>query len=219
MEEGKDKDIMKIIDVTRPLFTNMTVWPGDEGVLIERVSSISDGDAVNVSRIHAGVHAGTHVDAPLHFISGGKSVDQLDINLFAGTVTVIDAGNEKSITRRMLSDIKTDSEAVFFKTWYSNLSLNDPFDTSYPGLEPDAAEYLVRSGVRVVGIDTLSVERYDNRDFIVHKTLLGKEILIIEGLCLKNITPGRYNYICMPVLIKGSDGAPARVVLEKADIT
>lgn len=205
---------MNIIDITRPIFSNMTVWPGDDSVFIERVSSISEGSVVNVSRIHANVHIGTHVDAPLHFIPNGKSIEQLDINLFTGKVSVVDAGNEKCITRSMLSDIiVNDCEAVFFKTWYSDITLNEPFDLNYTGLELDAAEYLIQSGIRVIGIDTLSIERYNNSGFIVHKTLLSNDVLIVEGLCLKNVTPGKYNYICMPLLIKGSDGAPARVVL------
>jgi len=209
---------MKIIDVTRPIFSNMTVWPGDDNVLIERVSSISDGSTANVSRIAAGVHAGTHVDAPLHFIPGGKSVDQLDVSLFTGSVTVIDTGDVKCITCKMLSDVNIcGSKAVFFKTHYSNVSLNEPFDTGYTGLDADAAGYLVNLGIKVVGIDTLSVEKYNSNDHIVHKTLLGNEILIVEGLCLKDVLPGKYEYICMPMLITGSDGAPARVMLKKPD--
>ncbi len=209
---------MRIIDITRPVFENMTVWPGDGGVLIERTGSINGEDVANTSRISIGVHTGTHVDAPLHFIDGGKSIDQLDINLITGTVTVIDTGNERRITRRLISDILADDcKAVFFKTLYSNIPLTGSFDTDYPDLEPDAAEFLTETGVRVVGIDTLSVERYDSRGFTVHKTLLSREVLIVEGLCLKGVTAGKYEYICMPMLIKGSDGAPARVVLIQPD--
>ena len=186
--------------------------------MIERTGSINGEDVANTSRISIGVHTGTHVDAPLHFIDGGKSIDQLDINLITGTVTVIDTGNERRITRRLISDILADDcKAVFFKTLYSNIPLTGSFDTDYPDLEPDAAEFLTETGVRVVGIDTLSVERYDSRGFTVHKTLLSREVLIVEGLCLKGVTAGKYEYICMPMLIKGSDGAPARVVLIQPD--
>lgn len=103
-----------MIDITRPIRTNMTVWPGDDGVLVKRVRSISKESASNVSRVEAGVHIGTHVDAPLHFIPDGKSIDQLDINLFTGTVKVIDTGNEDIITRKMLPDV-INSKAVFLK--------------------------------------------------------------------------------------------------------
>lgn len=201
-----------MIDVTRPICTSMTVWPGDDGVFVERVRSISKESASNVSRVEAGVHSGTHVDAPLHFIPDGKSVDQLDINLFTGRVTIIDAGNEDIITRQMLPDT-INSKAVFFKTWYSERSLDEPFDTNYAGLELEAAIHLVDLGVKVVGIDTLSIEKYKSGNYDVHRTLLGKEILIVEGLCLKSVSPGEYNYICMPLCIKGSDGSPARVML------
>jgi arylformamidase len=201
-----------MIDITRPIRTNMTVWPGDDGVLVKRVRSISKESASNVSRVEAGVHIGTHVDAPLHFIPDGKSIDQLDINLFTGTVKVIDTGNEDIITRKMLPDV-INSKAVFFKTWYSDRSLDEPFDTNYTGLSLDAAQHLIESGVKVIGIDTLSIEKYKSGNYDVHKTLLGKEILIIEGLCLKGVSSGEYNYICMPLCIEGSDGSPARVML------
>lgn len=209
---------MKTIDVTRPVFTNMTVYPGDDGVLIERVSSISSGKKANISSVHMGVHTGTHVDAPLHFIDGGKGIDQLDISLFTGKVTVIDAGTEKHITRRILENISLNGiKAVFFRTVSSKISLDKPFDMDYACLEPDAAEYLVKSGVRVVGTDSLSVEKYDSQDFTVHKMLLSNEVLIVEGLCLKDVVQGQYDYICMPILLKGSDGAPARVMLLQKD--
>jgi len=209
---------MKLIDVTRPIFANMTIWPGDDGVVIERTANIEYGDIANTSRICAGSHTGTHVDAPLHFIADGKSIDQLDISLFTGTVTVIEVADTNCITGEFLKKCSlTECKAVFFKTWFSDRSLSEPFDKNYPGLDPDAAEYIVKSGIRVVGIDTLSVEKYYSKDFAVHKILLGSEVLIIEGLCLKNIIPGKYKYICMPLPIKGSDGAPARVMLVDGD--
>ncbi|HEY8500785.1 MAG TPA: cyclase family protein [Clostridia bacterium] len=207
---------MKLIDVSRPVFTGMTIWPGDENVIIERTSFISKGDAANISRLHAGVHAGTHIDAPLHFIDDGKSVDKLDINLFAGKVKIIDAQGFESIRYEHVKNInREETDAVFFKTSGSMRTLEEPFDTSFTGLEYEAAAHLAKTGIKVIGTDALSVERYGNKEHAVHKLLLKSEVLIIEGLWFKDITPGIYNYICLPVLIKGSDGAPARVVLFK----
>ncbi len=205
---------MKIVDVSRTVFTDMTVWPGDEGVILKRTASISKGSNANVSRLHLGVHAGTHVDAPLHFIDGGKSIDKLDINLFNGAVQIVDMQGRKSIDKNRLSDIPLQrGGAIFFKTAASLRTLREPFDTEYTGLEPEAAEYLLEMGVRVVGTDALSVERYDSNEYKVHKLLLGNEVLIIEGLCFKDVFPGRYWYTCLPLFLKGSDGAPARVIL------
>lgn len=205
---------MKVFDVTRPILTGMTVWPGDEGVVLERTASISEGSTVNVSRVQMGVHTGTHVDAPLHFIEGGKSIDQLDTGLFTGWARVVDARQVKSIGPEIVRQIGLlKGDAVFFRTAYSDKTLEEPFDTGYTGLTPEAAQMLLDAGVRVFGTDALSIEAYDSPGFAVHHALLGQEALIIEGLCLKAVAPGRYRYICMPLLLKGSDGSPARVLL------
>ncbi|NLO38458.1 MAG: cyclase family protein [Ruminiclostridium sp.] len=205
---------MKILDVTRPVISNMTVWPGDEGALLERTASISRGSMVNVSRVHMGVHTGTHVDAPLHFIDGGKSIDELDVQLFTGWVRVVDVRHEKSIQPEQICSLPGEkNEAVFFRTSYSEKTLEEPFDTEFTGLSFEAASFLLAQGVRVIGTDALSIEAYNSKDFPVHYALLGNEVLIVEGLCLKGVAPGRYRYVCMPLLLKGSDGSPARVVL------
>lgn len=206
---------MKLIDITRPIFTGMTVWPGDEDVIIERTSLISEGSAANISRLHAGVHAGTHIDAPLHFLDNGDSVDKIDINLFAGRVKIIDTQESKSIRYEHVKSVNKEAGAVFFKTSSSMRTLEEPFDTAFAGLEYEAADHLVDKGIKVIGTDALSIERYGNKGNEVHKLLLGNGVLIIEGLLLKDISPGIYNYICLPMLIMGSDGAPARVVLSK----
>jgi len=214
MHNSESGEIMALFDVTRAIFSNMTVWPGDDNVILERVSKISEGKSANVSRLHTGVHAGTHIDAPLHFIDGGKSVDQLDIRLFSGRAQVIDARDVDKIGREFLLQysIRKD-EAVFLKTEYSERSLREPFYTGYTALTSDGAQYLLDLGVKVVGTDALSVECFGDKVHPVHKLLLGNEVLIIEGLCLKDIKAGVYRYVCLPILVQGSDGAPARVLL------
>lgn len=207
---------MKLIDITRSVHTGMTVWPGDESVIVERTSSIAEGGAANISRLHAGVHAGTHIDAPLHFIDNGKSVDKLDINLFAGRVKIIDMQESESIRYEHVKSIsKEETDAIFFKTSSSMRTLEEPFDTAFTGLDYDAAIHIMEMGIKVIGTDALSIESYRSKGHEVHKLLLKKDVLIIEGLWLKDISPGIYNYICLPILIRGSDGAPARVVLSK----
>lgn len=207
---------MKLIDVTRPIFTGMTVWPGDEDVIIERTSFISKGDAANISRLHAGVHAGTHVDAPLHFLDNGESVEKIDINLFTGRVKIIDVQQFESIRYEHVKNVnREEADAVFFKTSSSMRTLEEPFDTAFTALEYEAAVHLVKAGIKVIGTDALSIERYGSKEHEVHKLLLGNGVLIIEGLWLKDIAPEIYNYVCLPMLLKGSEGAPARVILSK----
>lgn len=205
---------MRLIDVTRPIVSGMTVWPGDEAVLVERTSSISDGSMVNISQVRMGVHTGTHVDAPLHFIDHGRSIDEVDTSLFSGWVHVVDArGKEIIRTEHITHLVFREEKAVFFRTSYSDKTLNGHFDKNYTGLSIEAARYLLDHGIRVIGTDALSIERFGEEDFSVHKTLLRNDVLIVEGLCLSNVVPGRYRYICMPLLLKGSDGSPARVIL------
>lgn len=205
---------MKVYDVTRPIISDMTVWPGDESVLVERTSSISQGNMVNVSRVHMGVHTGTHVDAPLHFIDQGKSVDQLDIGLFTGWVRVVDVRHVKCIRPEHIRNIAgRNDEAVFFRSSFSEKNLEGLFDPDYTSLSYEAAKILLDQGVRVIGTDALSIEEYNSIGFPTHYALLEKEVLIVEGLCLKGVPEGRYRYACMPLSLKGSDGSPARVVL------
>lgn len=205
---------MKLIDVSRPVFSEMTVWPGDESVLLERTSSIAQGSMANVSRVHMGVHTGTHIDAPLHYIDVGKSVDKLNTSLFTGNVLVVDIGQEKIIQPELVEKLPIgNGEAVFFKTAFSGKTLSEAFDTEYTGLSLEAAQFLIGKGVQVIGTDALSIENFYAKDFSVHRALLGNEILIVEGLNLRPVSPGKYQYICMPIFLQGADGAPARVML------
>jgi arylformamidase len=207
---------MKIYDVSLPISEDLPVWPGDPPIELRRQASISAGSDANVSRLACGVHMGTHVDAPLHFIDGAESVDHFNLNTLIGRVHVIDLRGETTITATKLETIGITRRArrLIFKTdnsqlWHDGRS---DFFEDYVALQPDAAEWLVERGIQLVGIDYLSIAPFHD-GVPTHRILLNAGIVIIEGLNLWAIPSGRYTLYCLPLKLVGSDGAPARVVL------
>lgn len=205
----------KIIDATRRIISGMTVWPGDPGVLVERSSSIHEGAVANVSRVCLGVHTGTHMDAPLHFIENGKDIDSLDVSLFFGRALVVGAESDVIDEKLLESCDLSGVQAVFFRTRASERDENSPFWDEYPAITEGCADYLIEKGIRAVGTDYFSVELCRDDSYPVHRKLLSREIAIIENMNLKDAEPGLYDYICLPIRIPGSDGSPVRVLLIK----
>ena len=197
---------MEIFDVSIPIRPGMITYPGDPEVQTERVVSIEHGDIANLTRLDFGVHTGTHVDAPLHFIDQGAGADALALELFLGPCEVVDA---TTVDGEIGADAVPEGvERVLFKTRNSELWGRHAFDESFVRIGVAAAQRLVEVGVRLVGIDYLSVGEPET-----HRTLLGAGIAAIEGLDLRSIAPGRYRLACLPLRIVDSDGAPARAVL------
>jgi arylformamidase len=205
---------MKVYDVTVTLRPGMPVWPGEPGMEIRRVMSIKDGMAANVSAFKTGCHIGTHVDAPLHFIEGGKSIEELSLDLFVGRVTVYSMAVEQFID---IADIESlgiqNGERVIFKTANSSLWEKEGFETDFIFITERAAQYLVNIGVKTVGIDYLSVEQYGMEGSPTHHILLGGGVGVIEGLDLRGVEDGEYDLFCLPLKLAGADGSPARVIL------
>ena len=191
---------MQIIDVSVPVRPGMITYPGDPEVRLERVSSIADGDVVNLSRLDLGVHSGTHVDAPLHFVDGGASVEALPLDVLVGPCVVVDGLDAAAVPRG--------AERVLFKTRNSRLWERDEFSEDFVALDGEAARALVERGVRLVGIDYLSIG-----DEEAHQALLGAGVVAIEGLDLREVDPGEYRLVCAPLKLEGAEGAPARVML------
>lgn len=204
---------MKIYDVSVPVSPGMHVYPGDPKVSVEMTAEISKGDVANVSFLKFGTHTGTHIDAPSHFIDGTMTVDQIPLNLLIGRARVVEISSV-AITREALEEVDLAEDArVLFKTRNSYLWREPEFVRDFVHLTKDAAELLVENGIKVVGIDYLSVEKYNFESPEVHRILLGSGAVIIEGLNLAEVEPGDYELICLPMKIEGGDGAPARVVL------
>lgn len=210
---------MKIYDITVPISEAVPIYEGDPRVKIDVCAAIAKGDSANVSQICFGVHTGTHVDAPNHFIDGTWRVDQLDLNKLIGNCRVISIDESvDAIEPRHLGDLKN-VERVLFKSRNSTF-WNDPeigFRTDFTYISPDAALALVENGIKLVGIDYLSVEKFGSVDFATHRILLEKEVVILEGLDLREVPPGDYELICLPLKYIGGmgDGAPARTILRK----
>lgn len=206
------------IDISMDIEDGMLHWPSDPGVTITQFSSIKNGDSSNNSKIACGVHTGTHIDAPRHFIEDGAGIDKLKLDALIGHCRVIEVDSStKAISKEFLLSCNIKSgERLLFKTrnslWINNKDNN--FHEDYVYIDADGAKYLVEKGVILVGVDYLSVEGY-HIGHDTHKTLLNSNVVIIEGLNLFYVAPGNYKLIALPVKIKNSDGAPARVLLEK----
>jgi arylformamidase len=205
----------RINDISVPLYTGMVFYPGDAPVSIEPGKQIASGDTANLSNISLGSHSGTHVDAPHHFVDGENTVDNLALDVLIGTVRVLDlTGVEVAITcDDLVAAGCTGAERVLFKTSNSDLWSRDEFKRDFVYLADDGADYLVEQGVVLAGNDYLSIEQFHSQSHYVHATLLKAGVIILEGVDLGAVEPGDYELVCLPLNIRGGDGAPARAVL------
>jgi arylformamidase len=195
----------------------MVTWPGDPPVRTARVSDMEKGDGATLTRLDMGVHAGTHMDAPLHFLREGKSIDEAPFDALIGPARVIEVEDPEMIRAEALRSAGLfPGERVLLKTL--NSSRNWPeqsFDPDFVHMSAEAAAHLAEAGVRTVGVDYLSVGGYRRDGADVHRHLLGAGIWIIEGLHLGGVPSGRYDLICLPIKLAGCEGAPARAVLRR----
>lgn len=213
-----NKPKMQWIDISVPLRDAMVHWPDDPPVSIRRIADIEHGATLNLTMISMGVHSGTHIDAPVHFIRGGKGVEHVPLDTVVGRARVIEIGDPESIKPDELAGHRIRrGERILFKTRNSSgIWQHDEFVEDYVFISDAAADYLVERGIRLVGIDYLSVGSYRYGGDQVHNTLLGAGVWILEGLNLSNVTPGNYDLICLPLKIVGGDGAPARAIIRPA---
>jgi len=191
------------------------IYPGNPPVEIELQQSMAKGGSSNVSSLKFGSHTATHVDAPLHMVQGAASVDQISLDVLMGPATVIAFGDDvMSVTAEALRAANIgNAERVLLKTRNSAFIRSGTFQKDYTYLAPDGAEYLVSSGVTLVGIDYLSIEQFHSGHHRTHTTLLSSGVVILEGVDLSAVSPGRYELRCLPLSMPGLDGAPARAVL------
>ncbi|MFZ3150400.1 MAG: cyclase family protein [Anaerolineaceae bacterium] len=207
---------MQIIDISVPITTDMPVWPGDPAVEIKWFAEIGPDSDVNITKISFGVHTGTHIDAPLHFLPGGGSLDTLDLGDMIGPVQVLEIPDDIGIisagTFQNLPNIIC--PRILFRTRNSRLWAQSPsvFNPEYVGLDESAAIFLVDHDVHLVGIDYLSIAPFD-RPEPTHKVLLSHNIIILESLDLSKVEAGFYNLICLPINLPEREGAPVRAIL------
>ncbi len=206
----------RYIDVTVPLSSAVPTFPGDPRFEMDFPHRIADGKPYNVARIRMGVHSATHVDAPFHFKADGATVDALPLEILIGKCRVLEIADRERIERAELqkADLRDDIR-LLLKTRMSGQLRNPEFQEDFVHLAPEAAEYLVQAGIKLLGIDYLSIEKFGSAGFEAHHALLGAGVIVIEGLDLSDVEAGDYDLICLPLKIAGADGAPARVVLKR----
>jgi len=196
--------MMKIIDVTKPIENGKCYYPSLTAPEINLLRHFSLGHNRWTSSICMPLHTATHIDAPAHFFSDGKTVDSIPLNHLITFAQVIDCSNKEVITKRDLTG-RDFLATLLFKT-KSDLE-------SYTHFDMEAANFIVKKGVRNVGTEAQSVDRFGDPEYPVHKTLLGNNIIIVEGLNLEQVKEGVYLFVCLPLLIKNVEAAPARALL------
>ena len=207
-----------IYDVSVPIRNGMPVWPSDPPLTLTTKGNPSrdKSHTIHVTTIDMGSHTGTHIDAPFHFIEGGRKLHEIPLEDLIGPVTVIQIAGVPSIQRKHLENLDwSDVQRVLFKTDNSEHWNDGNFYEDFVYIEPEAAECLVQQGVRLVGIDYLSIDKYKSEKHPTHFVLLPNNVIVIEGLNLSAVPPGLYQMVALPLNLQSGDGAPTRVILIK----
>lgn len=204
-------------DISLPLRTGMIHWPGDPEPILERLMEMERGDSLNLTFMRMSAHTGTHVDAPVHFLANGCAMEQFPLDAGIGPVRVVDVA---ASTRIGPTDLAPHGlargERLLLKTSNSARRLLDgEFCVDYAHVTAAGARYLAESGIRLVGIDALSIGACDEQGEETHRILLRAGVWILEGLDLAAVEPGNYDLYCLPLRMEGADGAPARAVLRR----
>lgn len=211
---------MKIYDISLPITSSMPVWPGDPPVKLERISAISEGEHANVTFLHLCAHTGTHIDAPKHFIDNGKTIEQIPLSKLIGDALVLHIPREVGIiTAGVLeahpqNELLHQAKKILFRTRNSALWSAHPvsFVEDYVGIDATGAAYLAELDLDLIGVDYLSVAPY-NATYEPHHILLSQGIVLLEGIDLAEVPQGFFQLFCLPLMLSGSDGSPARAVL------
>ncbi len=206
--------VQRTIDISIPLSPSMLVWPGDEPVAISYSAHLERGDAATVSRLSLSAHAGTHIDAPAHFVRDGATVDQIALDVLIGPALVVAATGVPTLSAAALEGlaIPPGVERLLFRTDNGRLWERSGFAEDFVGLSEDGARWLVSRGVRLVGVDYLSAAALEGIDR-THRILLEAGVVLLESIDLRGVAPGWYRLLCLPLRVVGAEGAPARAVL------
>jgi arylformamidase len=209
----------EFIDITFPVSEKLPKWPESIGYEASWHLKMEKGATNNLSSIVTDCHFGTHLDAPLHFVKEGKSIDQLDLKKLIGETHVVAIRGIKSITAEDLEKVvPRDCKRLLLKTdnqvyWENSFS---EFQKDFCSIDESGAKWIVDRGIELVGIDYLSIQRfYDGPE--THQILLQAEVIIVESLNLQHVQPGKYELICLPIKLKDLEGAPVRAILKKIE--
>ena len=210
---------VKLIDISLPLHQHQPIWPDSSGFSLQWTQRIDQGDPVNNSQASIDVHFGTHIDVPFHFIdNGGLTVEEIPLDVFVGPCSVIHLPHLKEVTADELSRVERsiNNKRLLIRTdnsmlWSTGVS---EFRADYTAISPDAAKWITEQGIRLVGIDYLSIGDMKNGE-VVHRILLESGIVVLEGLNLSHVAPDDYELLCLPINIVGAEGAPARAILRR----
>lgn len=202
----------KFYDISVPLTSSLVSWPGEKGFS----RAPQKGPEAEVSRLELGSHIGTHIDAPKHFVRGGTSVDNLPLESLIGDCLVVEIKHNGQITARDINQLGQGRARVLFKTSNTSRRLLEKaeFAVDFVSLDESAAQAIVKQGMKLVGVDYLSVEAKGAAGHPVHNILLKAGVVCLEGCNLVDVPAGHYKIYALPLRIEGGDGAPARVILE-----
>ena len=209
----------EIIDISIPLSKKLPVWPNGFGINISSLATIGNNSDANVSRLDIDVHSGTHIDAPLHFIENGKTTNEINLDRLIGDCFLVELPkNLLTIQRTDLENlnIPNNTTRLLLKTYnsFNNLWDNQTFDKEFCAISADAAEWLVEQKIDLIGIDYCSIQKFYDPP-VTHQIILNNNIIILEGLDLRNVGGGMYKLTCLPISILGIEGVPVRAILKK----
>lgn len=203
---------MTLIDISRPIYSGMPVWPGDTDARFDIVVRIAEGAVVNIGALKISIHTGTHVDAPWHYADAGETIDRVQPDAYVGPARVIDARGRASLGRELFDGIDlAPTPRVLFRTdvWTNPKA----FPRDWPTMDEGMPDWLASQGVKLVGLDIPSVDKLESKTLPVHLACFRAGLLILESTDLHAVEPGVYELIALPLLVRGGDGSPVRAVL------
>ncbi|HIW13731.1 MAG TPA: arylformamidase [Candidatus Salinicoccus stercoripullorum] len=199
------------IDISQTLEHSIAHWPEDTPFSYTTPVTKGQSGSVNIGKIETSTHIGTHIDAPFHFDDAGAKVDELDINRYIGDATVIEVMDREVITKEDLGRFDIRGPVLLVKT--KERTAQEVFPDTVPVLDEQAVEYIAGKGVRLFGVDVTSVDPVDSKTLNNHHQLHENDIMIIENTVLEEVGEGYYDFIALPLKIRGADGSPVRAVL------
>jgi arylformamidase len=206
----------RLIDISVPITRGLPTWPGSTGFAVERTRSFERGDGMTVSRLDLDVHTATHVESARHYLEGGEPIETVPLDAFVGPALVIDVGDADTIGPDELNAaaVSDGTERLLLRTRNSGLLQPDQdFHHDFVGLTLEGARWIANRGLRLVGTDYLSIQRFGD-DPETHRVVMRAGIAILEGLDLSAVEPGAYRLTCLPLKLHGTEAAPARAILE-----